>query len=94
MSRNGLPTQLWTPLLASQRSPPSTTNTGLAWDQKEDFQKTNCKTPCAINGIKALQARRFNEFNHSGVEKLEPDIAELPDWWEQDYIIYERINGQ
>ncbi|MEO6709082.1 MAG: hypothetical protein ABI054_02075, partial [Planctomycetota bacterium] len=35
--------------------------------------------------------RRFNEYNKSGLDKLEPDIAELPDWWEQDYIIYERI---
>ena len=35
--------------------------------------------------------RRFNEFNKTGLDKLEPNIAELPDWWEQDYIIYERI---
>ncbi len=35
--------------------------------------------------------RRFNEFNKSGVDKLNPDIADLPDWWEQDYIIYERV---
>ena len=35
--------------------------------------------------------RRFNEYNKTGLDKLNPDIAELPDWWEQDYIIYERI---
>jgi hypothetical protein len=38
--------------------------------------------------------RRFNEFNKSGLDKLEPDIAELPEWWEQDYIIYERVAQQ
>jgi len=38
--------------------------------------------------------RRFNEFNKTGLDKLEPDTAELPDWWEQDYIIYERIVQQ
>ena len=35
--------------------------------------------------------RRFNEYNKSGLDKLNPDIADLPDWWEQDYIIYERV---
>jgi hypothetical protein len=34
--------------------------------------------------------RRFNEYNRTGLERLEPDLDELPDWWEQDYIIYER----
>jgi hypothetical protein len=38
--------------------------------------------------------RRFNEFNKTGLDKLEPDIAELPEWWEQDYIIYERVAQQ
>lgn len=35
--------------------------------------------------------RRFNEYNKTGLDKLNPAIADLPDWWEQDYIIYERI---
>ncbi len=36
--------------------------------------------------------RRFNEFNKTGLDKLHPHISELPDWWEQDYLIYERID--
>jgi hypothetical protein len=36
--------------------------------------------------------RRFSEVNKSGLDKLNPDIGELPDWWEQDYIIYERVD--
>jgi hypothetical protein len=35
--------------------------------------------------------RRFNRFNTSGIEKLEPDLQSLPEWWEQDYIVYERL---
>ncbi|HUR27276.1 MAG TPA: hypothetical protein VM509_03765 [Planctomycetota bacterium] len=35
--------------------------------------------------------RRFNEFNKTGLDKLDPPITELPDWWEQDYILYERV---
>lgn len=35
--------------------------------------------------------RRFNEVNPTGREKLTPDVSELPDWWEQDYLIFERI---
>lgn len=36
--------------------------------------------------------RRFNEFSPAGSDKLTPSIAELPDWWEQDYLIFERID--
>ncbi len=43
---------------------------------------------------KYVPIRRFNEFNKTGLDKLNPDIADLPDWWEQDYIIYERVRDR
>jgi hypothetical protein len=37
--------------------------------------------------------RRFNEYTDDGGDKLTPDIAQLPDWWEQDYLIFERVDN-
>ena len=35
--------------------------------------------------------RPVERFNASGLAELEPVPGELPHWWEQDYLVYERI---
>jgi hypothetical protein len=47
-------------------------------------------TPFVADPI-AQDYRPIVRFNITGDAELRPDPATLPTWWEQDYIIYERI---
>ena len=38
--------------------------------------------------------RPVQRFNTTGDAELEPPTGSLPAWWEQDYLVYERVGAR